>query len=360
MRSGNKIILASAGSGKTTSIVGSAGKDETGRSALITYTNKNSEELREKAKESFGFVPVGMTVSTWYRFLLRHFIRPYQRSLYQPRVDTLVRVDGRSAKFIGEANIERHYFLGSGEMYMDKASKFACAVIVKTEGAPIDRFAQIFDHLYIDEVQDLAGWDLELVEFLLKSKVSVTLVGDIRQATYRTNPAAKNSQYAGIGIIRKFDEWCKAERTVIEHQSHSYRCVQEICDFADQFFPDFPKTESRNSYKTCHDGVFAVRKSDVGTYMNRFDPQPLRLKRTNAVLPGNPLNYGESKGKGFQRTLIFPHGNLLKVLETGDVAQLGSSNETRAKVYVGITRAHQSVGFVIPDRFVPAKIPIFL
>jgi len=244
-------------------------------------------------------------------------------------------------------------------MYMDKASQFACAVIDKSDGLPLRRFEQIFDHLYIDEVQDLAGYDLDLVEHLLDSDVSVTLVGDARQATYRTNPAAKNSAYAGPNIIKKFDQWCKSDHTNIEHHAHSYRCVQAICDFVDQFYPNLPKTESRNEITTGHDGVFAVRLSDVGKYIENYDPQTLRLKRTSAVLPGYPLNFGEAKGKGFQRTLIFPHGNLLKVLKTADITKLGTSDETRAKVYVGVTRAYQSVGFVVPNDFTSAGLPVF-
>ena len=145
--------------------------------------------------------------------------------------------------------------MDEGEMYMDKASQFACAVIDESGGLPLRRFEQIFDHLYIDEVQDLAGYDLDLVEHLLNSDVSITLVGDVRQATYRTNPSAKNSAYAGLKIIRKFDEWCKEDHTKIEHHNYSYRCIQAICDFADQFYPDLHKTESRNKITTDHDGA---------------------------------------------------------------------------------------------------------
>lgn len=359
MPSPNKIIIASAGSGKTTTIVTEAGRSEKERSALITFTNNNTAELLEKARELFGHVPTGMTVSTWYRFLLRHFIRPYQAHIYKPRVRSLKRVDGRSAKGIAKADTKRNYFMSEGNMYMDKASQFACAVIDKSDRLPLKRFEQIFDHLYIDEVRDLAGYDLDLVGHLLNSDVSVTLVGDIRQATYRTNPAAKNSAYAGPKIIKKFDEWCKDDHTNIEHHAHSYRCVQAICDFADQFYPNLPKTESRNKITTDHDGVFAVRFSDIGDYIKKFSPQTLRLKRTQAELPGSPFNFGAAKGKSFQRTLIFPHGNLRKGLKTGDVTELGASDETRAKVYVGVTRAYQSAGFVVPDDFISAEIPVF-
>ena len=93
--------------------------------------------------------------------------------------------------------------------------------------------------------------------------------------------------------------------------------------------------------------------------MAQYNPQPLRLQKTSAVLPGCPINYGAAKGMAFDRVLIFPHAKLLDVLKTDDITKLGPSDETRAKVYVGITRARQSVGFVVRDRFKPATLPFY-
>ena len=95
----NRIIVASAGSGKTTRIVRDAAKTEGERSALITYTINNTSELRGKTHELFGMVPTNMTVATWYSFLLHHFVRPYQPVLYEPRIGDVAMTDGRSAKF---------------------------------------------------------------------------------------------------------------------------------------------------------------------------------------------------------------------------------------------------------------------
>ena len=355
----NRIIVASAGSGKTTRIVRDAAKTEGERSALITYTINNTSELRGKAHELFGMVPTNMTVATWYSFLLHHFVRPYQTFLYEPRIGDVAMTDGRSAKFAPTRDIKRHYFLREGCIYLDKISKFACTVIEASDGAPLRRIEQIFDHIFVDEIQDLAAWDLDLMEHMLRSEIAITMVGDIRQATYRTNPQAKHPRYAGPKIIGKFKEWCKETDTEMELQAFSHRCVQDICTFADAFYPDLPQAESCNKCITGHDGVFAVRASHVEVYMEHFNPQPLRLQKTSAVLPGCPINYGAAKGMAFDRVLIFPHRKLLDVLKTNDVTKLGLSDETRAKVYVGITRARQSVGFVVPDRFKPATLPFY-
>ena len=47
----------------------------------------------------------------------------------------------------------------------------------------MDRISRIFSHILVDEVQDLAGYDLELLKLFLKSCSSVLLVGDPRQVT---------------------------------------------------------------------------------------------------------------------------------------------------------------------------------
>jgi DNA helicase II / ATP-dependent DNA helicase PcrA len=355
----NRIIVESAGSGKTTRIVRDAAKTEGERSALITYTINNTSELRGKAHELFGMVPPNITVATWYRFLLHHFVRPYQTFLYEPRIGDVAMADGRSDIYAPARDIKRHYFLKEGCIYLDKISKFACAVIEESGGAPLRRVEQIFDHIFVDEVQDLAAWDLDLMEHLLGSEIAITMVGDIRQATYRTNPQAKHSKYAGPKIIGKFEDWSKRTDTRIEFQAISHRCVQDICAFADAFYPDLAQAESYNKCITGHDGVFAVRSSQVEAYMEQYDPQPLRLKKTSAVLPGCPINYGAAKGMAFDRVLLFPHNKLLEVLKTDDVTKLGPSDETRAKVYVGITRARQSVGFVVPDSFKPATLTFY-
>lgn len=359
MPSHNRIIIASAGSGKTTTIVDEASGYASGRSALITYTNNNTAELRDKTYEVLGFIPLNFEVATWYTFLLRHFVRPYQNHVYKTPIRRVGFVDGRSARYVAKDNIDRFYFLEPGCIYLDKVSQFACTVIDQTRGLPLARAAAIFDRIYIDEAQDLAGYDLDLVEHLLRTGIAVTLVGDVRQATYRTNNSPRNSQYSGAKIIDMFNSWCRKTDTSLEHQNHSHRCVQPICDFADQFYPDLPTAVSHNGRVTGHDGVFAVRWSDVDHYMATYRPQPLRLDRRTKNVPGCPLNFGEAKGKTFDRTLIFPHKKLEAVLATGNVRELGDADVTVARVYVGITRARQSVGIVIPDRLVPACLPIY-
>lgn len=360
MPSFNRITIATAGSGKTTGIAVGACNHTAGRSALITYTRNGTAELREKVLDHNGFVPAGMEVGTWFTFLLRHFVRPYQRALYSDApVRRLAFIEGRSAKYEKKTDITCFYFNTPEEIYSDKISQFACEVIAATGGLPIQRAEQIFDKLFIDEIQDIAGYDLDLIEHLLSSEIDVVMVGDVRQGTYKTNNSGRNTQYGGARIIDKFEEWERTGKAEIDYELVSKRCVQPICDFADRLYPELPRATSANRRLTGHDGVFAVRASDTEAYMSRYKPQTLRLSRATRDVPGCPINFGAAKGKTFERTLIFPHKNLLHVLRTGDVNRLGNAPSTIAKVYVAVTRARQSVGFVIPDNMTPSDIRLF-
>ena len=55
----------------------------------------------------------------------------------------------------------------------------------------IERISTLFKHIFIDEVQDLAGFDLEIIKFLLKTDSEIKLFGDPRQVTYHTHFSSK-------------------------------------------------------------------------------------------------------------------------------------------------------------------------
>jgi DNA helicase-2/ATP-dependent DNA helicase PcrA len=276
--------------------------------------------------------------------------------LYPRRVERICFIQGTSAHGTRAADVSRHYFARPGWIYSDKVSKLACEIIRKTGGRPIKRLEQIFDRIYIDESQDLAGYDLELLEVLMKSKITVTLVGDHRQATFTTNDNLKNRKFARQNVIEKFQEWRASRLCSVEYQYHSYRCIQPICDFADKLHPSLPKTTSRNDTRTGHDGVFALENRHVAAYVAAFNPQVLRYNRKQKDVPGSPMNFGAAKGMTFKRTLIFPHKSLEKYVASGNLADAGKDI---AKIYVAVTRARQSVAFVIPNGTIPVSIPVF-
>ena len=130
----NRVIIACAGSGKTTRLVTEALNDRDRRIAIVTYTNNNTREIGKRFAEMNSGVPRYVDVMTWFGFLLRECARPYQRSkYYEKRIESLLFVNKQSTRGIAEANTRHYYFAGGDLIYSDKIAQFVveCEKIVQ-------------------------------------------------------------------------------------------------------------------------------------------------------------------------------------------------------------------------------------
>lgn len=342
MMPSNKIVFASAGAGKTTEIVAQALAMRPNRVAITTYTHKNVDEIKRKIIEQNRCIPPEITIYPWYTFVLHELARPYQGCIHKSRITSVFFAKGATRTYVKKTNIAKYYFNSSGEIFSDRLGDFALQCNSASFGKVMRRICDMYSHIFIDEVQDLAGFDIDILELLLRSPIDLTLVGDIRQSTYRTSYAAKNKKFSGRGFIEKAESWKQSGLCEITYLAKSRRCIQPICDLADSIFPSLPRALSENVKKTEHDGIFIVRSEHVAEYQRRYNPKVLRLnKRFMPQLAAE--NFGAVKGGGFERVLIVPYSGITKWLRTNDSIHVtGSADE----VYVGITRAHQSVAFI--------------
>ncbi|EZP82511.1 helicase-exonuclease AddAB, AddA subunit [Novosphingobium resinovorum] len=339
----NEVIIAAAGGGKTTRLAERARAHGLGKVAIVTYTTNNVQEIRNKLFTLNPALPAHAEIWSWYRFLLHEMARPYQRSVLDRRIDGLHWVEGRSAPYVPRSKTLPFFLSGGGQIYSDKIARFIVECNQVTGGQVIARLEERFHTIFVDEIQDMAGYDLDLLELILQSNINLVMVGDHRQATFSTNNAAKNRAYAGANIIAKFREWEKAGLVAISYAQETHRCHQLIADLADSFFPTDAKTISKNAVITGHDGVFLVSAQTVPSYVELYRPQVLRLDRRTPCGDHTALNFGESKGMTFDRVLIYPHGKGRQWLTSGKYDHV---KDSAAKMYVGISRARHSVAFV--------------
>lgn len=350
----NRLIIASAGSGKTSFLVKEALSLPDRRIAILTYTNNNINEIKKKFCEKHGGIPNRVDVVTWFAFLLHECARPYQRSVYlKRRVKTIHFPKGRSAQGAPYSNTERYYFRNGDEIYADKISRFVIDCEKNSNGLVSKRLAEIYDEIFIDEFQDLAGYDLEVLEVFLRAGIRMVIVGDPRQTTYATNNSAKNRQYRDMNILKKADAWKADNLCQIETHAKNYRCNQKICEFADMLWPFMEETESFNRIATEHDGIFVVSEDNVHEYVRRFSPVILRYNRKADTYGYHALNFGNAKGLEFDRVLIIPHGPIKKYLKSGEVNDVKGS---LSKFYVAVTRAKHSVAFLYDGKYVDGCI----
>ena len=146
-----------------------------------------------------------------------------------------------------------------------------------------------------------------------------------------------------------FLKWQQENQCNMDELAESHRCNQSICDFADSLYPEMPRTTSKNSSITGHDGLFIVPQLLVRDYVRAHSPTVLRYDVKTDCCGFPATNFGESKGKTFDRVLIFPNGPIRNYLTSGDVRKITAP----AKYYVGFTRARFSVAFAYDG---PCKI----
>jgi DNA helicase II / ATP-dependent DNA helicase PcrA len=342
MQSKNKIIIAAAGSGKTTYLVQESIKRNTSKVLIVTFTNKNRGEILKKFMQLKGYLPSNVEIKTWYSFLLSDWVRPYQKSVYpEKRIESIFFRDTPANYYIKKTNIKGYYLNEKNEIDKDRISDFAIQCFEGSDGKVIRRLEEVYDYIFIDEVQDMSGYDLDLFQIFFNSKIHMVLVGDIRQSTYSTTNSPKYKKFRGTNIIGFFLEQEKRKRCHIEYLYINYRCNQAICDFSDNFFASLPPTKSMNSEITGHDGLFIINSKDINAYREIFNPQVLRYDSRTKI--DQSINFGESKGLTFDRVLIKPTQKMEHYLKTGEMLL---DDVTLAKFYVAVTRAKYSVGFI--------------
>lgn len=344
----NKVIIACAGSGKTSYLVEQAIKNKE-RTLLLTYTNENLANIQKVFIEKNNFTPSNITIKSWFTFLLGDCVRPYHNHVSAgPRVASINFIQGSSASIkalrsIPMSNTERYFFDKERRIYTDKISLYAYACNLKSKGLVIARLEELYDSIFIDEIQDLAGWDLELLKLLFDSKIKVILVGDPRQVTYSTNHSSKNSQYRDEKIVTFFQDLEKLNKCKVIYKVDCHRCNQDICNLADSIYPTLSKSTSLNTEITGHDGIFQINTDEVENYIIQHKPVLLRYRSDSNTLGYKARNFGITKGLTFDRVLIFPTKPMKEFLQTKNPDDIGD----KAKFYVAVTRARYSVTFVV-------------
>ena len=367
----NKLIVSAAGSGKTTYLVKEALKIETERVLITTYTLTNEAEIKKKFVQLNKCIPQNVTVQTWFSFLIQHGVKPYQGTfnalLFNNELNGMILCNGNEGKYpkringrtiylpkAEESHFKEHYFTENFRIYSDRLPKFVVKANLSTNGEIINRISRIFPNIFIDEVQDLAGYDLEILKLLFKSLSKIILVGDPRQVTYLTHHENQYKKYRDGKIKDFIENECKrpiqykVDDTSLNKTHRNNNC---ICDFSSklfdpgEFLPIEPcSCDQCRNYQEDFEGIFFIKPSDVEDYLSTFNPVQLRWDIRKEVNSRYEVyNFGDSKGRTFKRVLIYPTDDMIAWIFDN------SSNlapATRAKFYVAITRARYSVGIV--------------
>lgn len=348
MQSNNVIRIEAAGAGKTYRICSEAlnlarTNGYHSKALVISYTHRGIDSIKiEIKKQNFGVLCKNVDVMTWYRFLLHEMIKPYQNYMFN--INEIRSVDFSEMYGVinyGKTGKRERYINALGDIRSNVAGELACYINKQNGGRNINRLANIYSHIYIDEVQDMAGYDLEIIELLMKSDIAVTCVGDGKQSTFKTNNSIKNKNTSGENIWAFFHEMVNNDIVKVEKNLTSRRFNQEICDFANEIYPNENNISTSMNESTNHDGVFLIKRSDVEEYYETFKPIVLKYDRRTKTDSYYSVNFGECKGMTFERVLIYPNGTFK------DFLIKGKEFSSPQKYYVAATRAKYSITFVV-------------
>ncbi|CAZ97558.1 DEAD/DEAH box helicase [Zobellia galactanivorans] len=322
-----KLILAVAGSGKTTNLIDKLNLTE--RFYLVTYTITNASLIRLRIIKKFGYLPNNIKVFTYFNFLYSFCVKPFLYYKYNLK-GIFLENSPEPTNYFKNENI-RKYISKSGYAYHNRLGK-----LIEQENLIDDiklRLEKFCDHFYYDEVQDLGGHDFNFIIELSKSKVNFLFVGDFYQQTYVTS----FDRNVNGNLHKDYDKYLKRYQdnniTVdLETLSNSWRCSPTICNYI---------TDNLGiqigSNRTDLTEITYVEDKDVLTSILN-DNAIIKLVFNNASKRTfRAKNWGECKGEDdFIDTCIIMNATTFNLYKKGTLDKL--ANRTKNKLYVALSR----------------------
>lgn len=341
----NKVIVSCAGSGKTTHIVNRAMELSNEKKVLITtFTDNNTLEIIKKFYELYGNKPANVDVLPWFTFQLKHLIRPYQLAFIDKRINNIIMVQGKSATYKG--NNDKDNYVIDDKIYSDKIALLAFKTLSETQYT-LSRLQRIYDYIFIDEFQDMEGYDLDIIKLLSKNNINMEVVCDPRQHTFSTHYDSKNRRYT-CAPLKYIQEQCSDCFEIDETTLNgSHRCPKNTIKYASTIFPELPQSDSLKEYEP-GDGIFFIKESLIDDFLKNNN-DVLQLRNSASTKVNNSYNvttFGKSKGLTKENTLIYPTKPMLKAILKKDFTEYKSKSD----LYVALTRARHKTGIIVPDK----------
>lgn len=332
------VIFAVAGSGKTSLIIERLSLDQ--RVLIITYTENNHRNLRNRIIQKFGIIPSNITLMTYFSFLHGFCYRPLMQLKIGSRGLTFRRPPNRQIPLTDIARFRD----GSRRLYHNRLAKLlqlkGCIPTIK---ARIERF---YDCVYVDEVQDFAGHDFNLLLDISKAKAGMIFVGDFYQHTFDTSrDGSVNSTLHDD--MAKYEKRFRDVGVAVDKATlgRSWRCAMSICEFI---------SAKLQIAMDSHVG----RASEIVTVLEQAhanalhaDPSVVKLfLQEHSKYGCYSQNWGASKGMDdYQDVCVVLGTEAWKRYQTGTLHE--AKPQTRNKLYVACSRARGDLFFVSDKMF---------
>lgn len=333
---GKCLMLAVAGSGKTTYLISLLNLEQ--RFLLVTYTRNNYEHLKRSVIRKFGYFPENIKVLKYFQFVYTFCYKPFcgldKRSsgicFKQPPEYTRYR-----------PGTDEFYRTRSGRLYHNRIAHYCSAQCVDGIKARLDKY---YDYLLIDEVQDFAGRDFNMLLNILPDGCNTICVGDFYQHTYDTSLDG-NVNHGLYDDYRRFlKKWTDVGVTIdTTTLSRTHRCSSEVCSFVNDMGIAIESTGEADG------NVYILDKEeDADAILTNGRIPKLFLEKSNQFRCAS-MNWGASKGiDSFEDVCVVLNKTAQKLLENRKLNELNP--KTKNKLYVACTRAHRHL-YIVSYKF---------
>lgn len=327
---GPLLILAGAGSGKTTVLVSRTGRliDENvshaGKICVLTFTNKAARELKHRVQDKVGTLAKGLVAGTFHSFGLQLLRKNYHYLGLSPNFGVLDQSDSQSIikelikevknstkeKFDADKLLNLINILRAGKKippgHLDEYHELAEVLAPKYEKKlllygvtdfeglllePIKLFKkfpdvllktqQQFSQIMVDEFQDTNSEQMRLIGFLAAEHKNLTVVGDDDQSIY----GWRGAQIANILNFPSDHSGCKVVKL-----EKNYRSVTSILNLGNAVISKNVKRHGKVLKST--KGSHEVEKPEVFVLENE-DEEADFVVREIQLLKQNNSKYAD-------------------------------------------------------------------
>ncbi|WP_165767493.1 UvrD-helicase domain-containing protein [Tetzosporium hominis] len=357
-----RVILATAGSGKTYHIANSLHLNQ--RNLILTFTNQNVKNIEEELKKRVKDGVSKTTVMTFSKFLYRWLIRPFEPNF--TFADSPVASEGvdifstpfeptdsegnRNWRYITDNKL--HHYLNKRNKcyYSSRMSKLFIKQGAVLHKKALQRLKVFFDYIYIDEVQDFRGNDFEIVKKLLNLKgLSVIAVGDFYQhSVSKSNFREKKPFKKGKQDVTEEMYLASFNKTIIIDKNtliKSRRVPEEMCGFIREKLniDIYSSSPERGEIRI-------VNEIETLNSVLQDDNVMKLVEKKYEAHSFSPLNtWSYCKGDTYENTCIILTGSFSDVVKDGFSFPKKVSQAQINKLYVALTRA-TNINYIVPKK----------
>ena len=327
-----ELVLATAGSGKTTEIINKLNKEN--KILLITYTDANYDILKNKVIEKFKEIPNNIKIYTYFSFLYSVCFAPLKRNWDIRGLD----FRDINNKYLKKENIEYYLNKRNRKMYHRRLASFCNKQLIDEIKNRLEKY---FDIIYVDEVQDFAGHDFNFLLNILDTNVKFFMVGDYYQHTY----ASSQDGNVNINLYKNYDKYINMfkQKNIainIDLLKKSKRCSATVCKFIKNKIGINIESDKKNET--------IVKEIDTNEEILKIieNKKIVKLFQNNHIKYNieNTNNWGNSKGETYKDVCVILNDNTYKMYKKNMLNKL--PQQTKNKLYVACSRTKNNLYFI--------------